>query len=73
VLPVTTVINRDLGWDCAAKIESLAVLVPMAIHHVSRVKHAPVLSLTLATSEFVAFLDLRDNGEKVCCVIDQTF
>jgi hypothetical protein len=73
VLPVTTVISQDLGWDCAARIESLAVLVPTEIHHVSRVRHAPVLSLTLATSEFVAFLDLRDNGEKVFSVIDQTF
>jgi hypothetical protein len=30
--------------------------------HVSRVKCVPVLSLTLATIEFVAFLDLCDNG-----------
>jgi len=56
VLPVTTVISQDPGWDCAARIGSPAVLEVMEIHHVSRVKHVPALSRTLATSEYVAFL-----------------
>lgn len=72
MLPVTTVISQDPGWDCAARIGSHAVPELTEIHHVSRVKHVPVLSRTLATSESVAFLDLRDEGEKVCCVADWT-
>jgi len=73
VLPVTTVISQDPGWDCAARIGNPAVLELTEIHRVSRVKHVPVLSLTLATSESVAFLDLHDEGEKVCSIIDRTF
>jgi hypothetical protein len=73
VLPVTTVISQDLGWDCAARIGNPAVLELTEIHRVSRVKHAPALSLTLATSESIAFLDLHDEGEKVCSVIDWAF
>jgi hypothetical protein len=73
VLPVTTVISQDPGWDCAARIGNPAVLELTEIHHVSRAKDAPVLSLTLPTSESVAFLDLHDEGEKVCNIIDWTF
>ena len=73
MLPVTTVICQDPGWDCAARIGSPAVLELTEIHHVSRVKRVPVLSLTLATSESIAFLDLHDEGEKVCIIIDRTF
>jgi len=73
VLPVTTVISQDPGWDFAARIGSPAILELTEIHHVSRVHHVLVLSRTLATSESVAFLDLHDEGEKVCGIIDGTF
>lgn len=73
VLLVTTGTSQDPGWDSAARIGSPAVLELTEIHHVSHVKHVPVLSLTLATSESVALLELHDKGEKLCSISDCTF